>query len=246
MSELISFSGEQKITSLSLVEQINIFRTEEGKSELGHNDLLKVIREEFEDEIGLGEISQSSYLNSQNKQQPMFELTTNQAKQVLARESKLVRKKVFEYIARIEKQLINKTPNYEEALSLIGVPNESVAHIAKTYRERDGLKLELKEAQPKLNAFENVIDNANTYTLDSASDILNIGRNTLAKILEVKKWKTVREKNGTSSTRYAEENGYAKTIYEYIKINSKDIKTKRFVLKKKGLDKLINEQTKLS
>lgn len=61
------------ITSLELLEQINIFRREEGnRATLQHYDLLKVIRDEFEEEIGLGEISLSSYKNSQNKEQPMY------------------------------------------------------------------------------------------------------------------------------------------------------------------------------
>lgn len=44
----------------------------------------------------------SSYRNSQNKEQPMFELTTAQAKQVLARESKFVRKAVIKKLEELE------------------------------------------------------------------------------------------------------------------------------------------------
>lgn len=102
-------------------------------------------------------------------------------------------------------------------------------------------QLVISEQTPKVLAFENIIDSANTYTLDTASDILNIGRTTLCKLLETKKWKTVREQNGTSSTRFAEENGYAKTLYEYIRIGRVEKKIKRFVLRKIGLDKLIAE-----
>lgn len=120
---------------------------------------------------------------------------------------------------------------FSEALKLAGEQAETI----------EKQQLLISEQTPKVVAFENVIDSQNTYTLDSVSDILNIGRTTLSKMLEFKKWKTVKETNGTSSTRYAEENGYAKTIYEYIKIGNKEIKTKRIVLKKKGLDKLIKE-----
>ena len=49
------------ITSLELLKEINIFREKEYKTELGHNDLLKVIRDEFEEEISQGKISQSNY-----------------------------------------------------------------------------------------------------------------------------------------------------------------------------------------
>jgi prophage antirepressor-like protein len=122
---------------------------------------------------------------------------------------------------------------FSEALKLAGEQAEVI----------EQQSLLISEQTPKVIAFENVIDSQNTYTLDSVSDILNIGRTTLARMLEQKKWKTIREENGTSSTRYAEENGFAKTLFEYIRIGKKDIKTKRFVLKKKGLDKLINELT---
>lgn len=52
-------------------------------------------------------------------------------------------------------------------------------------------ELQLAKQAPKLVAFENVIDSANTYTLDSVSDILNIGRTTLCRMLEQKRWKTI-------------------------------------------------------
>ena len=85
MNELMKFEKEiDKITSLELVEQINIFRKQENKNESGHNDLLKIIRDEFEEEIGVGKISQTSYTHQQNKQEyPMFILSLSEARQVL-------------------------------------------------------------------------------------------------------------------------------------------------------------------
>lgn len=98
--------NKNEITSLELVEQINYFRMQEGKLiELGHNDLLKIIRDEFEKEISLGKISQSVYKNSRGKFYPMFVLTLNQAKQVLVRESKFVRRAIINYIEKLEAAL---------------------------------------------------------------------------------------------------------------------------------------------
>lgn len=106
MQDLTILEKKDIITSLELLEQINLFRKQEGnRAELQHYDLLKIIRDEFSEEIGLGKISESYYINSQNKKQPMFELTTAQAKQVLVRESKFVRKAVIHYIEELEKQL---------------------------------------------------------------------------------------------------------------------------------------------
>lgn len=98
--------NKNQITSLELVEQINFFRSQEdNRSELQHKDLLKVIRDEFEDEIGEGKISLGSYKDKQNQERPMFELTPSQAKQVLVRESKFVRKAVIHYLEELESKL---------------------------------------------------------------------------------------------------------------------------------------------
>ena len=102
-NRLIVFkNGKMTITSLELVGQINFFRQEEGRVDLAHYDLLKIIRDEFAEEIGQGEISFSSYTSEQNKRLPMYKLTTLQAKQLLARESKHVRKALLIYIERLE------------------------------------------------------------------------------------------------------------------------------------------------
>lgn len=50
MNNLAILERKNTVTSLELVEQINFFREQEGnKTELGHNDLLKIIRDEFEE-----------------------------------------------------------------------------------------------------------------------------------------------------------------------------------------------------
>lgn len=97
------------ITSLELLEQINIFRKQDGnKTELQHNDLLKIIRDEFNEEIREGKISQSFYTketgNGTIRSYPMYILTYDQGKQVLMRESKFVRKSVIKYIQALEEK----------------------------------------------------------------------------------------------------------------------------------------------
>lgn len=95
---------QEKITSLELLKQINLFRRQEGSMpQLIHSDLLKVIRDEFEEEMGLGKISYTLYKHPQNGHKyHMFELTLSQAKQVLVRESKFVRKAVISYIEKLK------------------------------------------------------------------------------------------------------------------------------------------------
>ena len=121
--------NKETITSKELLEQVNFFREKEyefkakngtlteaekkrGKFvELEHYDLLKIIRDEFEEEIGTGKISVSDYKDSSGKKNTMFILTLKQAKQVLLRESKFVRKAIIEYIEKLEEQVKNPFKN---------------------------------------------------------------------------------------------------------------------------------------
>lgn len=107
--------NKNTITSLELLEQINIFRKQEGgRAELQHRDLLKVIRDEFKEEIDEGKISPVTYKDKKGEERPMFELTTEQAKQVLVRESKFVRKAVIHYIKELENKLKDISSNTQQ------------------------------------------------------------------------------------------------------------------------------------
>jgi len=125
---------QKRITSLELVEQINIFRKEECKVELGHNDLLKVIRDEFDDEISLGNISPSDYKSERGQTYPMFELTTSQAKQVLVRESKMVRKAVIAYIERLESKIVVVEPKAYTVKELLTMQLEMIYKLEESQK----------------------------------------------------------------------------------------------------------------
>lgn len=169
----MEFLSKESINSKELLKQINYFREIEYKEkeanntlteaqnkrghyiELQHNDLLKIIRDEFDIQVGQGNFSQTSdefniqdnhlnfeavkrgnavnknavneqnilpvknkiiptsvegifistYIDEWNRQQPMFILTIDQAKQVLMRESKVVRKAVIRYLNLLEKRI---------------------------------------------------------------------------------------------------------------------------------------------
>lgn len=130
---IILKNNKMTITSLELVNQVNVFREaesenrEEKRATLAHSDLLKVIRDEFEEEIGEGEISESSYVNTQNKKQPMYILTSSQAKQVLVRESKYVRKALIAYIERLETFLREKQSAQWQTAHLQGKKTRKLA-----------------------------------------------------------------------------------------------------------------------
>ena len=101
----MKLTKKESMTSLELLKEINIFREKEGKeTEMQHKTLLGIIRDEFEEEISQQKLLPSNYY-SRGKEYPMFILSFNQSKQVLARESKFVRKAVIQYIENLEQQL---------------------------------------------------------------------------------------------------------------------------------------------
>lgn len=156
MNELQS---KNTFTSLELVEQINFFRQKEGnKTELKHNDFLKVIREEFSEEIGMGKISQTHYKHPQNKQEyPMFILDLQQSRQVLVRESKFVRKAVIKYIDELENKLRGQfqvPTSFADALRLAAEQQERIEKLALDNKVKDQQILEL---QPKASYYDLIL-----------------------------------------------------------------------------------------
>ena len=133
MTQLVK---KESMTSLELLKEINIFREKEGKeTEMQHKTLLGIIRDEFEEEISQGKISQSNYY-SRGKEYPMFILTLGQAKQVLSRESKFVRKAVIQYIENLEKELKEVLPQLSEMEMIVKIANSQIA-MDKKFIEMD-------------------------------------------------------------------------------------------------------------
>lgn len=106
------------IKSIDLVEIINQFRKLESETsgikyvELQHKNFMEKIRKEVETLKTLGLEGQlnfqpSSYINSQNKEQPCFKLTRDGMLQMLNSESVLVRYKTIEYMNFLENKIKN-------------------------------------------------------------------------------------------------------------------------------------------
>lgn len=121
--------NKDEITSLELLEQINIFREQEGnRAELQHYDLLKIIRDEFSEEINEQKILPVEYKDKKGEKRPMYNLTYNQAKQILVRESKYVRRAVIHYIEKLE-QIIKEFPEKEKILIDFEKTVEAIANV---------------------------------------------------------------------------------------------------------------------
>ena len=124
MNEIIT-EKKNKITSLEIVTEINKFRKEEeNKNELRHDNLLQIIRDEFSEEISLLKIQESTYKNDRGREYPMFILSLNQAKQILMRESKFVRKAMINYIEKLEEQIKNPFANLSMQQMMIATLQE--------------------------------------------------------------------------------------------------------------------------
>lgn len=131
----MEFLSKESINSKELLDQINIFREMEYKEkeasntlteaqkkrghyiELTHDNLLKIIRDEFNIKVNAvnknavknnnhynGPV-ETTYRDDKGELRPMFILTIDQAKQVLLRESRIVRRKVIEYLNLLEKRI---------------------------------------------------------------------------------------------------------------------------------------------
>ena len=131
----MEFLSKESINSKELLKQINIFREMEYKEkeasntlteaqkkrghyiELTHDNLLKIIRDEFNIKVNAvnknavknnnhynGPV-ETTYRDDKGELRPMFILTIDQAKQVLLRESRIVRSKVIEYLNSLEKRI---------------------------------------------------------------------------------------------------------------------------------------------
>lgn len=143
MNELMN---KNEMTSLKLLEQINLFRKEEYKIkkvnrtlteaeikrgkfvELEHKTLLDIIRDEFSEEINEQKILPVEYKDKKGEKRPMFILSLNQAKQVLLRESKYVRRAVIQYIEKLE-QIIRELPEKEKILIGFEKTIEAIANV---------------------------------------------------------------------------------------------------------------------
>lgn len=204
MKEIIEKRNKDAITSLELVEQINLFRSKDGsKAVLRHDTLLDIIRDEFSEEISLQKILESKYKNERGREYPMFILTFSQAKQVLVRESKAVRKAVIKYLEELEKQLEIKTyslpQNYTEALRQLLTQVESNQKLIN----------KIEEDRPRVSFAETIEKSSDSILIREFSKILanegiHIGQNRLYQLL--REWGYI-VKNSTEPTQRAVQQG---------------------------------------
>jgi len=111
-----ALANKETVTSRELLEQINIFRKQEGKSKLEHYQILRKIRDEFTAD----KIIVSKYKDETGKENDMYILTFNQSRQLATRESKKVRTAIFEYIEKLENAIIKLQEQKRNEARLLG------------------------------------------------------------------------------------------------------------------------------
>ena len=220
-----------KITSLELLKEINFFRNQEsnfGKTEIKHNDLLKIIRSEFNEEIDEGKISLISYNDSMNRAKPMFELMISQAKQVLVRESKVVRKAVIKRLEELE--------NKPRALSVVEILEQSTQMLKQLNNKNIVLENKIIADKPRVSFAETIEKSSECILIREYSKIL---ANEGIKLGERKLYAWLRnkgyiQKNSTEPTQRAVEQGLFKVSERIVKTVKGEILSQTTKLTGKG------------
>ena len=153
MNEMMN--REIRMTSVEVTEMINQFREMEGnKSELQHKHLMEKIRKELDilktlSFIGQPNFRPSSYINSQNKEQPCYSLNRDGILQICMSESALVRYKMIEYINKLESEL--------EKTKLPQTYKEALIALVESIEEREKLESEKQQLLVDVTHKEDVI-----------------------------------------------------------------------------------------
>lgn len=185
-NELMNYNGEEvKYTSLMLVDEINKERLSDGNTTmLLHKSMLIKIREEFDEEINRQNILLIDFTDSRNRKQPMYELTFDQALQILMTESKQVRRGVIN-VLKIQQREIDR-------LKLPDFTNPIIAARAWANECESKMLAEarIKELEVPAAIAKALTDSRSEYSMAETAKILEasvngklIGRNNLLKFL---------------------------------------------------------------
>lgn len=165
--------GEKEhITSLELVEQINLFRKQEKGSScklMTHSSLFSLIEYEFEEEIDECEMSPIFVKNKKGEDVEVYPLSFKQAKQVLMFETQFVRKQVISYIECLENA-------YEGNTSIRLMQNYISVLGDLTLAEKENTKLrEKNEAMlHKVKFYDAIVGSDNLFDMKQVADRLSV------------------------------------------------------------------------
>ena len=221
----ITLNRDGFITSVDLVDIINHFREEEfnilkdkglNKKDnvtlLIHGDFIKKINKELEvlESLGLvgqGNISKSSYINSQNKEQPCFKLNRNGMLQMLNSESTIVRAKTIEYINKLEEELKNAKEDKEQ-----------LYNVAISDKKLEQRQYEADKVKYALRNIKSLLSDCNYTNLENeVNNIINVHTNLKKK----DRYEYHRDMNNTEYKQYVRK--FVKDKLEEIMVTKKDM-----------------------
>lgn len=145
---ITDINNKTEWTSVELVDVINHFRTLDGKKTmLQHKTLLEIIRDEFNEEINEQNfLPVNFYTDKKGEQRPMYKLSNSQAKQILVRESKAVRRAVIKLLEYLEQhnehnlKVLNEREAYLYEQDLIIDTVDKMADLIKKTKELSNKK----------------------------------------------------------------------------------------------------------
>ena len=239
--------NKNEVTSLELLEEINRYREMEynykvennlklGKveekngryTELQHKTLLEIIKEEFDEEIRQQKILPSIYINSQNKEQPMFILNLECCKLILMKESKFVRRNVLKYIHKLEEYIKNTQNSIDN--KVYSLRNEELlirkAELLKDIAENIGNDLyreTLLIKSSNMIAGENILElpsvEKHTYNATEIKDMLF---NKYGLEITIQKLGRISNKYNLKTDKYG------KFFYDKAKFSNKQVETFKY------------------
>nr|DAX18155.1 MAG TPA: KilAC domain protein [Caudoviricetes sp.] len=165
--------GEKEhITSLELVEQINLFRKQEKGSScklMTHSSLFSLIEYEFEEEIDECEMSPIFVKNKKGEDVEVYPLSFKQARQVLMFETRFVRKQVISYIECLENA-------YEGNTSIRLMQNYISVLGDLTLAEKENTKLREKNKAMlhKVKFYDAIVGSDNLFDMKQVADRLSV------------------------------------------------------------------------
>ena len=261
--------NENEITSLELLKEVNKLRELEynykvenglelGKvelkngryTELRHDNLINIIRDEFEEEINALKILEVTYKDKKGELRPMYILTLSQAKQIFSRESKFVRKRMIKYIEKLEQEI--EKPKEYTIKELLQMQLESIEKIEqlelenknkeKVIEEKENIKL---EQTPKAEFYDKVTESKDIFDFKKVAKTINckgLGRNNLMAVL---KKENILDYQNLPYQRYVTQ-GYFKVVEKNYTdfFGNERISTKTVVFQK-GIDFIIRLLKKL-
>lgn len=255
--KVLQNKGKETISSLELVKEINVFREQEynyklekglslgkvekknGKyTELRHDTLLAIIRDEFEEEINDQKILEVKYKDKKGEIRTMFVLTLDQAKQILSRESKYVRKAMIKYINALENRVAELEYELSQRDALIGKivtsnnQQERIEYFGVFYDKY------VKPNEQKALFYDKVADNKKYIDFKTVAKLLEdlgFGRNILLALLRDK---DILDKRNQPYQQYVDR-GYLK--FKEIYVEKTDKLAFQPLISQKGLNWLIKK-----